>query len=436
MTNGPDEREQLLLAGKEFLFPALFHYYSEPLLLERAKNQFVWDAEGRQYLDFFGGIVTISVGHLNDRVNRAVHEQVDRLQHVSTVFATRPQIELARRIAEVSPQGADAKSFFTNSGSEANETAIQLARCYTGNTEIVALRHGYHGRTATTRALTGQSPWRGPLPTHDGIVLAHNAYCYRCPFGKTYPSCEVQCARDVEELVQTSTSGSLAGFLAEPIQGIGGFITPPKEYFTIVSDIVRRHGGIFISDEVQSGWGRTGKWFGIEHYDVVPDIMTTAKGLGNGFPIGATTARPEVADSLRYLTLSTFGGNPVTATAAKAVIDYVQEENLLANSRDVGDYLAEHLQALQDEFTIIGDVRGMGLMRALELVTNRSSKEPAKQETTRLMERARLEGLLIGRGGLYGNVIRITPPLNIAKSDVDECARMLKRAFAGLSRRQ
>ncbi len=435
MANRPDEREQLLLAGKEFLFPALFHYYDEPLLLERAKNQFVWDAEGRQYLDFFGGIVTISVGHLNDRVNRAVHEQVDRLQHVSTVFATRPQIELAQRIADVSPQGAGAKSFFTNSGTEANETAIQLARCYTGNTEIVALRHGYHGRTATARALTGQSPWRGPFAAHDGIVHAHNAYCYRCPFGKTYPSCELQCARDVEELIQTSTSGSLAGFLAEPIQGIGGFITPPKEYFTIVAEIVRAHGGIFISDEVQSAWGRTGKWFGIEHYDVVPDVMTMAKGLGNGFPIGATTARPEVADSMRYLTLSTFGGNPVTAAAAKAVIDFVEEENLLANSRDVGDYLAEHLRALQDEFPIIGDVRGMGLMRALELVTNRSSKEPAKRETALVMEQARLEGLLIGRGGLYGNVIRITPPMNIARADVDECARMLRRAFARLSAR-
>ncbi len=424
-----DERDQLILAGKEFLFPAVLHYYDEPLVVETAQDQYLWDLEGRQYLDFFGGIVTISVGHLNERVSRAVHRQVDRLQHVSTLFTTRPQIELAERIAKVSPSGKLTKSFFTNSGSEANETAVQLARCYTGNTEIVALRHSYHGRTSGGRALTGQGPWRGPGTPESGIVHAHNAYCYRCPFGKTYPSCDVACARDVKELVETSTSGKLAGFIGEPIQGIGGFITPPKEYFGIVAEIVRAHGGIFISDEVQTAWGRTGKWFGIEHYDLVPEVMTMAKGLGNGLPIGATTARPEIADSLRYLTLSTFGGNPVTAAAAKAVIDYVEDQDLLKNSREVGDYLEAHLRSIQEEFPLIGDVRGMGLMRALELVRDRDSKEPAKRETGLLMEEARSQGLLVGRGGLYGNVIRISPPMNIARDDVDTFAKMLRNAL-------
>lgn len=423
------DRDELILAGREFLFPAVFHYFDEPLVIERAKGRFVWDADGRRYLDFFGGIVTISVGHLNERVNRAIHRQTDRLQHVSTLFATEPQIALAKRIAEVSPDGELTKSFFTNSGTEANETAVQLARCYTGNTEIVALRHGYHGRTAAGRALTGQSVWRGPA-AQSGVVHAHNAYCYRCPFAKTYPKCDLQCARDVKELIETSTSGAVAGFIAEPIQGIGGFITPPKEYFGIVAEIVRDHGGVFISDEVQTAWGRTGgKWFGIEHYGVVPDVMTMAKGLGNGMPIGATTARSEIADSLDYLTLSTFGGNPVTAAAAKAVIDFVEEENLLNNCQAVGEHLREGLLELQQRHPIIGDVRGMGLMQALELVHDRESKEPAAQETSALMEHARRHGLLIGKGGLYGNVIRISPPMNVSKSGVDEFLTLIDSAL-------
>jgi 4-aminobutyrate aminotransferase len=415
-------RDEILLASKQFLFPAVFHYYQEPLVIERAKDQYVWDADGAQYLDFFGGIVTVSVGHLNDYVRAKIHEQVDRLHHVSTLFPTAPQAELARAIAEVTPDGALTKSFFTNSGTEANETAIMLARCYTGNSEIVALRHSYHGRSSLGATLTGQGPWRGSAPPQPGVVHAHSAYCYRCPFGLTYPSCEVKCARDVEDLIRTTTTGRIAGFIAEPIQGIGGFITPPPEYFQIVHEIVRRYGGIFISDEVQTGWGRTGdKWFGIEHYGVVPDVITGAKGLANGLPIGVTTARAAIADSMRFLTLSTFGGNPVATTAAKAVIDFVRDQNLLENCSRVGGYLREKLLQLQEKYSFIGDVRGRGLMQALELVKDRGTKEPAVEETASLMEAARRNRLLIGKGGLHANVIRITPPMNIGKSDVDEC---------------
>ena len=435
MAKQSGEREQLILAEKEFLFPAILQYYDQPLIIESAKDQYVRDVDGRQYLDFFGGIATISVGHLNDKVNRAIHRQVDRLQHVSTVFTTRPQVELAQRIAKHSPQGRLTKSYFTNSGSEANEIAVQLARCYTGNREIVALRHGYHGHTEVGRALTGHGRWRGTTGPPAGVLHAHNAYCYRCPFGKTYPSCELACAHDLKDLIETSTSGAVAGILAEPIQGIGGFITPPKEYFGIVAGIVRSHGGIVISDEVQTAWGRTGRWFGIEHYDVVPEVMTMAKGLGNGLPIGATTAMPEVADSLQHLTFSTFGGNPVTAAAARAVIDYVEELDLLTNAREVGDYLRERLMALQQQFPLIGDVRGMGLMRALELVLDRDSKEPATRQTAALTERAREQGLLVGRAGLHGNVVRISPPLNISRDDVDSFARMLKSALTAVAAR-
>jgi 4-aminobutyrate aminotransferase len=423
-------KSEILLANQEFLFPAVFHYFKEPLAVVRAKDQYVWDADGNRYLDFFGGIVTISVGHCNPRVNGRIHEQADRLQHVSTVFATEPQAALAKKIASLTPGGKLTKSFFTNSGTEANETAILAARCYTGASEIVALRHSYHGRSVLAMALTGQGAWKTGGALQPGIVHAHNAYCYRCPFGLTYPNCEVRCARDVEELIQTTTSGRIAGMIAEPIQGVGGFITPPHDYFTIVAGIVRKYGGIFISDEVQTAWGRTGgKWFGIEQYGVIPDVITGAKGLGNGTPIGLTVATPEVADSVKGLTISTFGGNPVAATAAKAVIDFIEEENLRVNAAETGAYLRGKLDELKEKHPIIGDVRGMGLMQALELVLDRQTKQPAPAETARLMEAARENRILIGKGGLYGNVIRISPPMNIGKPDVDDFVRQLDKSL-------
>ena len=423
-------KQEIILANKEFVFPAVFHYFEEPLVIERAKDQYVWDADGKQYLDFFGGIVTISVGHCNDAVNAKVHEQIDKLEHVSTVFATEPQAALAKRVASLTP-GNLRKSFFTNSGTEANETAILAARMYTGSTEIVALRHAYHGRSALAMAMTGQDSWRLGPPVSNGIVYAHNAYCYRCAFGLTYPSCELRCAKDLEEMIRTSTTGRIAGMIAEPIQGVGGFVTPPKEYFPIVAEIVRNHGGVFISDEVQTAWGRTGhKWFGIEHWGVTPDMITSAKGLGNGLPIGITVARPEIADAMKGITISTFGGNPVSNTAAKAVLDFIEEKRLAANAAEVGGYLRSKLDELKDKHTLIGEVRGMGLMQALELVEDRASKAPAKADTTKALEAARKNGILLGRGGLYGNVLRITPPLNISKTDVDEFVRLLDLSLA------
>lgn len=427
-------KDEIILANQEYLFPAVFHYYKDPLVVTRAKDQFVYDADGNQYLDFFGGIVTISVGHCNDEVNQKLHQQIDTLQHVSTLFVNEPQAALAKRIAGITPGGALTKSFFTNSGTEANETAILTARCYTGAYEIVALRHSYHGRSTLGMALTGNATWRLGAATPGGITFAHNANCYRCPFGLSYPECGVKCAYDVEEVIRTTTTGQIAGFIAEPIQGVGGFIVPPKEYFQIVEKIVRNYGGIFISDEVQTGWGRTGgKWFGIEHFGVVPDIMTSAKGLGNGTPIGVTIAKPEVADAVKGLTISTFGGNPVMSTAAKAVIDYIDEHSLMTNAEETGAYLRNRLEELKSKYTVIGDVRGMGLMQAMELVEDRKTKQPAPGATAQLMEAARENRLLIGKGGTYGNVIRISPPMNISRSDVDEFAMRLDASLAQVS---
>jgi 4-aminobutyrate aminotransferase-like enzyme len=426
-------KDEIILANKEFLFPSVFHYFQEPLVVTRAKDQYVWDADGNQYLDFFGGIVTVSVGHCNEQVNAKVHQQLDTLQHVSTVFANEPQAALAKKIAGITPGRELTKSFFTNSGTEANETALITARCYTGNSDIVALRHSYHGRSALAMGITGQGGWKLG-PSQAGIVHAHNAYCYRCPLGLKYPDCEVRCASDMEDLIRSTTNGRIAGFIAEPIQGVGGFITPPKEYFPIVEKIVKNHGGVFISDEVQTGWGRTGgKWFGIEQWGVTPDIITSAKGLGNGAPIGLTVAKAEIADSVKGLTISTFGGNPVTTTQAKAVIDFIEEQNLMQNCAETGAYLRGKLEELQRKHEIIGEVRGMGLMQAIELVEDRVSKTPATKQTAAVLEAAKDNRLLIGKGGMFGNVLRVTPPMNVGKADVDQFAELLDASLAQCS---
>jgi 4-aminobutyrate aminotransferase-like enzyme len=427
-------KEEILKKHKQYLFPSISTYYNDPLVTDHASMQYVWDTDGKKYLDFFGGIVTISVGHTNPRVTSKIKAQIDKLQHASTVFPNEAVVALAEKLAQITP-GEISQSFLSNSGTEANETAVQLARMYTGHYEVVALRHGYSGRSQLAQSLTGHNTWRKSIPTPvQGIVHAMNAYCYRCPLGKTYPSCEVACAKDVEAVIQTTTSGQIAAFLAEPIQGVGGFITPPKEYFKIVFKIVKDYGGLFISDEVQSAWGRTGKrWFGIEQWEVTPDIITSAKGLANGVPVGVTMTRPEIAASFKGLQISTFGGNPVTSVAAKATIDLIEEDRLMDNADVVGNYYRQGLEVLKDKHDLIGDVRGMGLMQAIELVKHRTSKEPAPQETNQFMEECRKRGLLIGKGGLYGNVIRTSPPLNISKTDVDEALRIMDEALVALS---
>ncbi|MGH9793318.1 MAG: aspartate aminotransferase family protein, partial [Candidatus Acidiferrales bacterium] len=281
------------------------------------------------------------------------------------------------------------------------------------------------------KSVTAHAAWRKAAVISVGIAHAINPYCYRCPLGLTYPDCEVRCANDVENLIQTGTSGSIAAFIAEPIQGVGGFITPPPEYFKIVFKVVKKYGGLFISDEVQTGFGRTGKkWFGIEQWEVTPDIITAAKGIANGTPMGATITTPELAAKFQGLTLSTFGGNPVATTAARATIQVIEEENLLENCDTVGRYFRGKLEELQQKHALIGDVRGMGLMQGVELVKDRKTKEPAPEATAQLMDRAKENGLLIGKGGLYGNVLRLSPMLNIAKADVDEAIRILDKSFS------
>lgn len=423
------KKQEIIQKQRDYLFSCVANYYQEPLVVDHAKGATVVDIEGKEYLDFFGGIVTISVGHCHDKVTRAVEEQSRKLQHISTLYPTEPQVRLAEKLAEITP-GRLKKSFFTNSGTEANETAVLLAQLHTKCQDVIALRHSYSGRSHLAMSLTAHSSWRlAPTPV-PGVHHIPNAYCYRCPFGLSYPSCDLKCAKDMEEAIQTMTSGGrIAAFLAEPIQGIGGLITPPKEYFQEIVAIVRRYGGLFICDEVQTAWGRTGeKMFGIEHWGVEPDIMTFAKGLANGVPVGATVATAEIAESMKGMTISTFGGNPVTCAAALATIEVIEEENLVENAKVMGRRLREGLEELQRKYPVIGDVRGMGLMQGLELVGE--NKRPEPEAVKRLFELTRKNGLLIGKGGLWGNVIRITPPLNVTKDQVDQALKALDQSFS------
>jgi len=414
---------------KEYIFPCVTNYYETPLAIKEGEGLYIRDWEGNKYLDFFGGILTVSIGHCQTEIVEEIQDQIHTLQHSSTLYPSYPMVMLAEKLAQITP-GRLRKSFFTNSGTEANETAIVAAQLHTGVKEIIALRHSYHGRSILASNLTGHASWRAAAGTAiPGITHAVSPYCFRCAFGLTYPSCDVRCARDIEELIKTTTSGKIAAFIAEPIQGVGGFITPPKEYFQVAAGIVRKYGGLFISDEVQTGFGRTGtKWFGIEHWGVEPDMMTFAKGLANGSPIGATIATPEVADSFKASSISTFGGNPVSMRAGIATINYMEKHNLPEHVEKVGNYLKDKLLELQDKYSLIGEVRGMGLILGMELV--KEKKEPAVNEILQLFENTKKKGLLIGKGGLYGNVVRITPPMTVEKSHIAEAVKILDQSFA------
>ena len=415
---------------KEFLFPCVANYYEEPVVITEAHGACVRDADGRDYLDFFGGILTLGIGHSHPDFVKRIQDQVARLTHTASVYPTREQVKVAERLTKITP-GKLQKSFFTTSGTEADETAIMLAKIFTGQQEIIALRHAYAGRSMTAISVTGQKPWR-VLPTQvAGIKHALSPYCYRCPLGLEYPSCGVKCAQDIEELIMTETTGRPAALIAEPIQGAGGFITPPKEYFEIAVGIIRKYGAVFICDEVQTGWGRTGdKWCGIEHWGVEPEIMTFAKSIANGFPVGATIATEEVANAFTGLSLSTFGGNPISMAAVDVTMDVMERENTPQRCAVSGARLREALEEFKKRFAFIGDVRGMGLMQGIEFVEDRKTKEPSAKKTTAFLEACKKQGLLIGKGGLYGNVVRIAPSMLISKAEIDDGVKRMERALA------
>jgi 4-aminobutyrate aminotransferase len=422
--------EEIVKKQEKFLWPSILTYYKKPLAFARGEGMYLYDMEGNKYLDCFGGILTVSVGHCHPKVSEALKDQIETLVHTSTLYPNAISAKLAEKLASITP-GDLQKSYFTNSGTEANENAIMLAKQYTGAQEVIALRHGYSGRSALAMTLIGLSQWRIGGTHIVGVKHALAPYCYRCPMKLTYPTCGIACAKDIEELIQTTTSGRVAALLAEPILGVGGYITPPPEYFEIAVEIVRKYGGVFICDEVQTAIGRTGKyWFGIEHWGVEPEIMTMAKGIANGTPLGVTIATPEVADSLQGLTISTFGGNPVSCAGALATLAVIEEECAPDHVEEVGHHLQERLEVLYAKYPVIGDVRGKGLIQGVEIVKDRSSKEPALDVVADVFEVTRDRGLLMGKAGLFGNVLRIAPPLVATKDDIDQAIEIFDYAFA------
>lgn len=423
---------------KEYLLPSTMSYYKKPLNIVRGEMQYVFDDKGRRYIDAFSAVVTISVGHCHPDVVERTCEQVRTLQHMTTLYYHPRIVQYAEKLANCA-KGAnpDLKhAFFTNSGSEATELAALLAKNYTGNQEFIAVRHSFHGRTLMAMTLTGQSIWRHSLPYVFGVHHAPAGYTYRCPKGVNEKNLGEWAAQQVEEIIKYGTKGKIAAFIAEPIQGFGGCITPPKDYFPRIHEVVKKHGGVFIADEVQTGFGRTGdKFFGIEHWGVKPDIITMAKGIGNGVPLGGVLTTPEIAHSMDgKIHFNTYGGNPVSMTQGEAVLDVIEKYDYAKNAKKIGNRLIKGLNGLMDKHKMIGEVRGMGLMIGVELVKDRKTKEPAPQETLAVLEHAKDMGVLLGKGGMSGNTVRVKPPMCTTAADADEILDVFDKALRKVKR--
>jgi 4-aminobutyrate aminotransferase len=405
-------------------------YYEEPIEIVSGEGRRVTDAEGATYLDFFAGILTNAIGYDIQEISEAVRRQLDSgIAHTSTLYLIRRQIELAEQIASLSGI-QNAKVFFTNSGTEANEAALMLATQFRRSNQVLALRNSYHGRAFGTVAITGNRGWSASSLTPVNVSYVHGGYRYRSPFRELSDSQYVDaCVADLVEIIDTTTAGDVACMIAEPIQGVGGFATPPDGMFKAFKEVLDQYGILLISDEVQTGWGRTGEHFwGMEAHGIVPDAMTFAKGLGNGFAIGGVVARPDLMDSLSANSISTFGGNPIATTAAKATLDYLLDHDLQANAAKRGAQLVDGLRGISDEHAELGDVRGKGLMLAAELV-NPSDRAADAKLAGALMQRAKENGLLVGKGGLYGNVLRMAPPMSLTEEEANEGLEILRRTF-------
>ena len=407
---------------KKYIMPCLAHFYKEPRQFIRGSMQYLYDSEGKKYLDCFAGVSVINCGHCNPEINKKVTEQVNTLQHVCNIYLTENFVNLAEKLAEVTP-GNLQKSFFCSTGTEANEGAALLAQIYTGKSEFIALKNGLHGRTKLTMSLTGIGMWRTDPNPVGGINFAPNPYCYRCPLGKKHPECNLVCADAIEDIIKTATSGQPAAFIAESIQGNAGIVVPPKGYFQRVKEILSHYGALFIDDEVQTGFARTGKMFAIENFDVVPDIMSMAKALGNGAPISAFISTAEIADTYTRPGASTLGGNPVSSTAGLAVLEYIEEHKLMENANARGEQLRKGLKELQQKHPIIGDIRGLGLMDGAEFVKPDGS--PAPEELDKVLEAMKDRGFIIGKNGIGRNVMAFQPPLVITEENINEVLNAL-----------
>ena len=425
--------EQVEALRRRYLSPALLTYYQRPIMLVEGFMQYLYDETGRRYLDGFGGIVTVSVGHSHPYVIQKVKEQLEVLQHTTTIYYHPTIAEYGKMLADKMP-GDLSVCYFVNSGSEANDLALLMARLYTGNYDVIALRNAYHGGSASTMGLTAHSTWKYNYPHSFGVHHAIAADPYRGPWGLDDPEAGRKYAADIHNLIVHATPGKVAGFFAEAIQGVGGSVVYPAGYLKQAYEHIRAAGGLCICDEVQTGFGRTGQAFwGFESQDVLPDIVTMAKGIGNGAPLAAVVTTPDIARTLaERIHFNTFGGNPVSCAFGKAVLEVIEADNLQHNSLTVGGYMLDGFNTLMAKHDIIGDVRGQGLMTGIELVTDRASKKPATAQCLQVWERAKELGLLIGKGGFFGNVLRIKPPMCLTRADVDFMIDVLDVAFGEL----
>lgn len=407
-------------------------YYERPLELVGGEGFKVWDSEGNEYLDFFGGIVTTISGHAVPEISEAVKRQSERIFHSSTLYLIENQVRLAEKLVELSPISGEQKVFFVGSGSEANEAALLFSTAYRGSNEIIALRNSYHGGSMATMGVTGQSTWRPVSGSGLDVTYTVSPHAGRCPFCADRGGCTLACADDVRQVIETTTTGRPAAFIAEPIQGVGGFIEAPEGYFERVKEILDDYGVLLISDEVQTAFGRTGsRFWGIESHGVEPDLVVMAKGLGNGLAIGAVMGRAEIVDSISgKLHVSTFGGNHVSTAGALANLEYILENGLQKNADEVGGYLRGRLEEMAQRHSAIREVRGRGLMLGLELVD--AELQPDAGAAASFMEACRERGVLVGKGGLKGNVIRIAPPLTVTRETAAEAADIFEDALAAI----
>ncbi len=430
-------KTEIIAKSNQYMMAQARHQlYEEPLIFTKGDMDMLYDIEGKEYIDCFSGIMVVSFGHCNREINEVIHKQLDTLQHISTFYLSEQMVELAEKLAHITPEGLQ-RSFFVNSGSEAVEGAMLLARAYTGNQLIVPVNHAYHGRTLLTAVSTNVSPTGDidPRAKDLDIEFAPNGYCYRCPYQKTYPSCGIQCAHEVRKQLQQENHQNIAALLVEPIQGVGGVINPPWEYLREMQTIAHEFGGLLIVDEVQCGFARTGHDF---YSNAIagfrPDILCMAKAMGNGLAVGAYIARDEIGEALKVPTFATFGGSPIASAAALATIDYMQRHDMPGQAKKSGARFTEGLQRMEEEFPLIGNIRGSGLFIGVELVRDRITKEPAKEETLAMLEECKKRGLVIGKSGQKTNVLRIGPPLVITDEHIDKALDILHEAFLVVSK--
>jgi len=430
---GGPSADEVLRLRKQFLNPGIFLYYKKPIMFVEGKMQYLWDEHGRRYLDALGGIVTVSVGHCHPEVVDVARKQNETLQHSTTIYLHPNIAEYAQALAAKMP--GDLKvCYFVNSGSEANDLALLMARAYTGNYDVIALRNAYHGGNAATMGLTAHRTWKFNVPHSFGVHHAVAPDPYRGLWGRDDVDAGRKYADDVKDLLNFATSGQVAAFIAESIQGVGGCVVFPDDYLKHVYEHVRAAGGLCIADEVQAGFGRTGThYWGFETQGVIPDIVTMAKGIGNGCPLGAVVTTPKIAATLAQRThFNTFGGNPVVSAQGRAVLEIIDREKLQENSLKIGNRLLVGLNELKQKHNLIGDVRGKGLMLGIELVKDRQSKEPAREECAQILETCKEMGLLLGKGGLWGQTIRFSPPMCVNAQDADFLLEVLDHAFQRL----